>query len=641
MKAGRAGISHGERVERWRGLKILRGLGWAFHQLERGYVGGKTDPQGLALAGEERESAGELAREVLLLAGELMVGWREMAGEEWGEGWMDETMMGSNEGSIKDMSNRESIKESSKGSIKESSNRMSSKGSSKESIKGSSKESIKESIKESSKESSKDPSKDSSKDPSKDSSNNPSKDSSKDSSSTNPSQDTSPNDADSSQNTPNNPTSPYLPSLPWQAFAQWINDQLPPDCILPANFSLPPSRHAAILALTHFMTLLPDSRGGLANAAAAAIAAERLLVDFQIGETGETESPRKIKLTARGKLAGDLHLLGDAAMAALAQCEEPRGKPSEVGKMVRELVRMGVSYSAEPVEALRRIVETVQQFGDEAVEPREFRSLTAGTFLAYYNAASETAVSVLESLELAGNEETAGVEALRRVLSLEELLVSVTRRNASAGVLAGTLRSFVAFMSVFLGPCASYLRGVLTRRPSEAVAAIKTLQRSTRQVQSLCAHAKMTREAMALRHVPRVKKQLEQVIYVIGDMLKQVGAEDAFWLGNLKNRAIDGQEIREEEPAKRVKVKEEQGEAMAVEEEAEEAGSEENEENEENENEETSEETEECVVCWNTGMGWMWSGKEVSRIVKRYIWDTMIKRITTWGTCAMGWQGIK
>ena len=389
------------------------------------------------------------------------------------------------------------------------------------------------------------------------------------------------------------------------------------------------------------MTLLPDSRGGLANAAAAAIAAERLLVDFQIGETGETESPRKIKLTARGKLAGDLHLLGDAAMAALAQCEEPRGKPSEVGKVVRELVRMGVSYSAEPVEALRRIVETVQQFGDEAVEPREFRSLTAGTFLAYYNAASETAVSVLESLELAGNEETAGVEALRRVLSLEELLVSVTRRNASAGVLAGTLRSFVAFMSVFLGPCASYLRGVLTRRPSEAVAAIKTLQRSTRQVQSLCAHAKMTREAMALRHVPRVKKQLEQVIYVIGDMLKQVGAEDAFWLGNLKNRAIDGQEIREEEPAKRVKVKEEQGEAMAVEEEAEEAGSEENEENEENENEETSEETEECVVCWNTGMGWMWSGKEVSRIVKRYIWDTMIKRITTWGTCAMGWQGIK
>ena len=68
-------------MERWRGLKILRGLGWAFHQLERGYVGGKTDPQGLALAGEERESAGELAREVLLLAGELMVGWREMAGD--------------------------------------------------------------------------------------------------------------------------------------------------------------------------------------------------------------------------------------------------------------------------------------------------------------------------------------------------------------------------------------------------------------------------------------------------------------------------------------------------------------------------------------------------------------------------------
>ena len=332
---------------------------------------------------------------------------------------------------------------------------------------------------------------------------------------------------------------------------------------------------------------MKDSRGGLAIAAAAATALERLLIDFQIGETGETDSPRKYTLRVSGNLAGDLHSLSDAAMAALAQCEEPRGKPSEVGKVVRELVRMGVSYAAEPVEALRRIVETVQQFGDEAVEPREFRSLTAGTFPAYYNAASEAAVSVLESLELAGNEETAGVEALRRVLSLEELLVSVTRRNASAGILAGTLRSFVPFMAVFLGPCAAFLRGVLKRHPSEAVAAIKTLQRSTRQVQSLCAHAKMAREATALRHVPKVKKQLEQVIYVIGDMLKQVGAEEAFWLGNLKNRAIDGQEIREEEPAKRVRVKEEEEkgeEGVPMEEESEEG----------------SDEEDEWLVCWNS-----------------------------------------
>ena len=554
-------------------MKILRGLGWAFHQLDRCFVRGTTDPQGLALVGEEREGAAELAREVLLLAGELMVSWREgeeLAGE-WGEGSGEEE-------SVKGVSIKESDKETSSidRSIKETSindesindESINDESINDESIKDKSinDESIKKSIKDISKDKSiKDPS---------------SKDSSKDSSSKD-----SPNDS-SPINPPINST-PF-PSLPWQAFSQWINDQLPPDCVLPANTSLPLDRHNAVSALTAFMTCMKDSRGGLAIAAAAASALERLLVDFQIGETGETESPRKIKLRPRGNLAGDLHSLGDAAMAALAQCEEPRGKPSEVGKVVRELVRMGVSYATEPVEALRRIVETVQQFGDEAVEPREFRSLTAGTFLAYYNAASEATVSVLESLELAGNEETAGVEALRRVLSLEELLVSVTRRNASAGVLAGTLRSFVPFMSVFLGPCATYLRGVLKNHPSEAVAAIKTLQRSTRQVQSLCAHAKMTREATALRHVPKVKKQLEQVIYVIGDMLKQVGAEEAFWLGNLKNRAIDGAEIREEEPAKRVRVKEEreEEETMAVEEEAEEA-----------ESEETSEETEEWIVC--------------------------------------------
>lgn len=208
------------------------------------------------------------------------------------------------------------------------------------------------------------------------------------------------------------------------------------------------------------MTLLPDSRGGLANAAAAAIAAERLLVDFQIGETGETESPRKIKLTARGKLAGDLHLLGDAAMAALAQCEEPRGKPSEVGKVVRELVRMGVSYSAEPVEALRRIVETVQQFGDEAVEPREFRSLTAGTFLAYYNAASEAAVSVLESLELAGNRRNRGSGGVTSRVVAGGVVGVGDAAKRLGGCFGGNAAEFRCFyVGVFGSVCELFARG--------------------------------------------------------------------------------------------------------------------------------------------------------------------------------------
>ena len=56
----------------------------------------------------------------------------------------------------------------------------------------------------------------------------------------------------------------------------------------------------------------------------------------------------------------------------------------------------------------------------------------------------------------------------------------------------------------------------------------------------------MTKESSILTYVPKIKKQLEQMIYVIKEALKKEGAEDAFWLGNLKNRYLDGQEVTEE-----------------------------------------------------------------------------------------------
>lgn len=182
-----------------------------------------------------------------------------------------------------------------------------------------------------------------------------------------------------------------------------------------------------------------------------------------------------------------------------------------------------------------------------------FIALNGVTFKYFFVAANEELIRIIEALKL---EEVLLVDdskckeqldVLRRLFTLLEILVSVTRKNDKQAILTATLRYFSQFMTIFLGPCMSFLKKILQRFPSDVVSIIKTVQRSTRQIQSLCAHAKATKDSATLSHVPRIKKQLEQLIYQIKDTLKKLGAEDAFWLGNLKNRYLNGEEIVDEE----------------------------------------------------------------------------------------------
>lgn len=214
-----------------------------------------------------------------------------------------------------------------------------------------------------------------------------------------------------------------------------------------------------------------------------------------------------------------------------------------------------------------------------------------------------------------------GCKSLSDLFALLETLVSITKRNETQGILIDTVRGFGQFMTFFLGPCWTYLKKVLSETPNEVIIAIKIVQRSTRQMQSLCAHAKVTRDSALLPYVPKVKKQLEQMIYLIRETLKKEGVEDAFWMGNLKNRYLNGEEVNDEGDQqlmerkqkkrgktsdikpKRVKVKREKVVDMeAVEENTEEES--ENNDNNDNkdhndssDNSDTSNDTEDYLVC--------------------------------------------
>lgn len=77
----------------------------------------------------------------------------------------------------------------------------------------------------------------------------------------------------------------------------------------------------------------------------------------------------------------------------------------------------------------------------------------------------------------------------------------------------------------------------------DIVSTLKHLQSSTRQLQHLTCHSKVTQDTVLAKQVPPLKKSMESLLFSVKAMLAFHNCQEAFWLGNLKNRNLQGEEI--------------------------------------------------------------------------------------------------
>uniref|UniRef100_A0A667XEY6 FA complementation group D2 n=1 Tax=Myripristis murdjan TaxID=586833 RepID=A0A667XEY6_9TELE len=98
------------------------------------------------------------------------------------------------------------------------------------------------------------------------------------------------------------------------------------------------------------------------------------------------------------------------------------------------------------------------------------------------------------------------------------------------------------------------------RHKEDVQSLLKTFQLSTRQLHHMCGHSKIHQDTSLTNHVPALKKSLEQFVYRVKVMLTLNNCQEAFWMGNLKNRDLKGQEILSQEGEEKEDEEEEEGE---------------------------------------------------------------------------------
>lgn len=77
---------------------------------------------------------------------------------------------------------------------------------------------------------------------------------------------------------------------------------------------------------------------------------------------------------------------------------------------------------------------------------------------------------------------------------------------------------------------------------------LRNVQMGTRQLQIVCGHAKASKDASLTTQVPALRKSLEALVYEVKLILEEGNCLDAFWVGNLKHKSLQGEILQSQLP---------------------------------------------------------------------------------------------
>lgn len=206
-----------------------------------------------------------------------------------------------------------------------------------------------------------------------------------------------------------------------------------------------------------------------------------------------------------------------------------------------ELLREQITKLSEKQEALKnRAIGT--QDGNGIADPNIeiLGSMTEQTCNAFIVSTLEQYLWLFKSFQPKSFKDPEDAfQKMQSFVKAELPLYTLARQNQR--MLGPVMRAGRTFVEVFLKSCLPFLKEQFKDHRGSVVQICKMHQKPTRMLQTFCAHSKFTRDSSLTGLVPPLRKSLELLLYRVKDLLHAHNATDAFQLGNLKHRDINGE----------------------------------------------------------------------------------------------------
>ncbi|CDQ61016.1 unnamed protein product [Oncorhynchus mykiss] len=246
-----------------------------------------------------------------------------------------------------------------------------------------------------------------------------------------------------------------------------------------------------------------------------------------------------------------------ATLARRFLCQEwvttsgDREKGPKHNETLQTLLSIYLEHTDDVLKAVEEIAgEGIPELLNSAKDAssRTWPTLNRLTFLVFYKGMMgvlEKAVRKIPPGRNSDNTEVMSEKLLTWNLAVRDfhILVNLVKVFDNRPVLNVCLKYGRLFLESFLKLGMPLLDFSFKKHKEDVQSLLKTFQLSTRQLHHMCGHSKIRQDTILTNHVPALKKSLEQFVYRVKAMLTLNHCQEAFWLGNLKNRDLKGEEI--------------------------------------------------------------------------------------------------
>lgn len=122
-------------------------------------------------------------------------------------------------------------------------------------------------------------------------------------------------------------------------------------------------------------------------------------------------------------------------------------------------------------------------------------------------------------------------------------LMAIVKIHENRQNLISFLKNALGVLKIFLNQGIPILEIMLRSKTDHVIEIFKTMQTSTRFLHHLCCQSKLTKDTSLVTYVPQFRLTLETLVYRVKAALVANDCSAAFWMGNLRNKDLHGEDI--------------------------------------------------------------------------------------------------
>lgn len=248
-----------------------------------------------------------------------------------------------------------------------------------------------------------------------------------------------------------------------------------------------------------------------------------------------------------------------------------RESGAKYNEALQFLLRFHLSCAEDTLATLEEVaggaVRELIESDDKNAASATYQTLTRSSLPCYYRAMMEELIGNLKQTHSVPLKKTESPEChnerlvkLNISVRLFHILINLVKAFDQRSMIGASLKFGRLFLDTFLKLGMPVLDLMFRTHKDDINGMLKNLQQSTRSLQHICGHSKVTKDLSLTNHVPAVKKCLETFVFRVKAMLTLNKCHEAFWVGTLKNRDIHGQEIMSQQSVGEEPTEEEEDE---------------------------------------------------------------------------------